>query len=91
MGGEDTGVNDEDGGSGSSTAVVDVGGRILVLVRDTAKSPSSTSLGSQSRGVDLLVLLNVCNLKLLAELHHLNPENLHLEMRRSRQEWQHQL
>lgn len=67
MGSEDTGVNNVDGGSGTSGAVIDVGSRILVSVRDTTKSPCSTSLRSEGRGVNLLVLLNVGDLKALAE------------------------
>lgn len=72
---EDSSVNDVGAGVGTRGAVVDVGRRALGDVRDTAKTPGSTSLGGESLLVKRVsdfslpqsglydgILLNVLNL-----------------------------
>lgn len=86
VGGQDTGVNNVDSASRAGGGVVDVGGGVLVAVRNTAKSPCGASLGSEGRGVNLLVLLNVGNLLVLVESQYLNEDSLHLGMQRSHRE-----
>jgi len=58
-----TSVNNVDSGSGACRGVIDVGGGVLVSMGDAAKTPCCTRLRGESRGVDLGILLNVCNLK----------------------------
>lgn len=55
VGSVDTSVNDVGTGSGASGGVVDVRGRALADVGDTAETPGSTRLGSQSLLLDLAV------------------------------------
>jgi len=63
---QDTGVNNENSGARAGRGIVDVCGRVLVSVRNAAETPCSTGLGSESRGVNLLVLLNVGDLKIVS-------------------------
>lgn len=63
--GKDTGVNNEDCDAGPSAGVIDIGRGILGPVGNAAKTICGASLSSQSRGVHVLVLLNVGNLKIV--------------------------
>lgn len=62
----DSGVNDVDGGSLASAAVVDVAGGASLLVGDAAEAPGGTFTGLEGVGVDLSVLLDKCNLVLVS-------------------------
>lgn len=62
VGGVDASVDDIDAGAGAGGGVVDVLGRALQLVGDAAETPWGAGLGGQGRGVDLGILLDVCNL-----------------------------
>ena len=83
---QDTSVNNEDSGARAGSGIVDVGGRVLVSVRNAAETPCSTGLGSESRGVNLLVLLNVGDLKSVSWTLYIELENSHLEMQQFGQE-----
>ena len=58
VGGENSGVDNVDTGSGTSSAVVDVAGGALDLVGDAAESPWGTGLGFQGVDRDLGILLD---------------------------------
>jgi hypothetical protein len=59
----DSRIDDVDRCSTASGRVVNIGGRVLIFVRDTTKTVGSPSLGGESIGVDFGILLNVRDLQ----------------------------
>lgn len=64
MRGKNTSINHIDKGVLSSGVIIAIGSTSLGLVGNTAKSPRSTTLCSDCRGVDPRVRLNIVNLQI---------------------------
>ena len=61
--GVDSGIDNIDGCSTSSSRIVDIGGGILVSVGDTTKAICCPGLGGESIGIYFAVLLDVGDLQ----------------------------
>lgn len=85
----DTGVHNVDGSARAGRSVIDIAGRTGGLVRDSTKTPWSTSAGGQGIGLHLSILLDPGNLVDVSHMGHVEfgkqDGDLRVVMQRSRQ------